>query len=122
MKNIFLAILFSSLFFFENKTYAVETYVYCADENGKWYWLSGGTIKVSGYWDTASIRRGMYFNYFVITNGLDEVKALRDKCTKEFGTNYIYAQPADSSLQRWSLFAIDDDTFVKGIVTFLSNN
>ncbi|WP_186648116.1 hypothetical protein [Fluviispira vulneris] len=120
MKKIFLIILFPSLISIADIACAGETYVYCADENKNWHWLSGGTITVSGYWDTASVRRGLYFNYFIITKGLDEVKALRDKCVNEFGSNYIFAQPADSSLQRWSLFAINDDTFVSGIVTFLS--
>lgn len=114
--------LFAFLLLFKNVSHAVETYVYCADENKNWYWLSKGTIKVEGRWETEDAKNGLYFNYFIITKGLEEVQALRERCLVEFGASYIYAQPADSSTQRWSLFAIDENTLVDGIVTLRPYN
>lgn len=109
--------LFCSILYLNNFAFADETYVYCSDENKNWNWLSNGTVKVQGYWNTNTLRNGLYFDIFIIKNGLDEIVSLKNKCIEEFGANYIYAQPADNRFQRWSLFALNDSHFVTGIFT-----
>jgi hypothetical protein len=122
--------------FVANNIYADTTYVFCATKEKSWEWLKadGKYVSVSGEWKYISGNGGWKyvsgndgwkyakinppnFHYFKIGNDV-KVEDLQRQCIQQFGSSYIYAQPADNRSSGWYLFGIDDQNLSYG---FYSN-
>ncbi|WP_186649063.1 hypothetical protein [Fluviispira vulneris] len=104
-----------SFFLYQHKTYADEAFVYCAHNKNNWNWLSNKSVKVTGEWRHIKFESKSYLRYFKIDGGYNAIQVLQNKCKKEFGQSYKYAQPADSYFSGWYLFGIDDDDVIAGL-------
>ena len=105
--------------------YASErTYVYCVNSNNKWKWLVGDDnkyVQVNGSWgEWRQYLNGeyVYFSFFIPENALGKVIELSNKCKKVFGYDYNIPQPANYISSSWNVFAINENTFVGGVIEF----
>ena len=108
------------LFFVSKNIYADTTSVFCATINRDWEWLKENNkiLEINGEWISfekpATSNSYFYLRYFKINEGKSKIEELQNKCIKNFGPSYIYAQPADSRFSAWTLMGINDQSVAKG--------
>ena len=112
-------ILVSNFIYF--KTMADETNVYCANINKNWFLLSNGNVKVHGTWHRKKVKGALFQIFFIIEGGINEVIRLQNECKKEFGEEYIFAQPINNRSYSWHTFAIDENNIIPGFFSYQLN-
>lgn len=117
-KLIFSSLYISSIFLNSKKVLADETYVICANQNKNWEWLEKGNIKVRGTWKLNIIKNGFY-NHFILDERIVKYSSLTSQCIREFGSDYIYAQPSNHAFSNWTPFSLDDKQILPGHISFI---
>ncbi|APJ04695.1 hypothetical protein [Silvanigrella aquatica] len=121
LSHIYFVFLFSQIINF--KSYSLEkTFVFCSNNEANWYWLKDSNnnyVYVMGkweFWKFGTVFNNASFSYFIPQDSLKEIMELSKKCSKAFGSDYFTPQPANYNTSRWSVFAIDGETFMNGIL------
>ncbi|KAB8033322.1 hypothetical protein [Fluviispira multicolorata] len=97
--------------------YSEEAYVYCANKNKDWHWLTdvdNKYVSVSGKWkhfETEKVR----FSYFLLDDVLKYV-AFKIQCENLHGKSFDSPQPARKGSSVWSPFALSDSIYFNGII------
>ena len=102
---------------FCKKISATEALVYCSDKNKNWRWLNNGKKIVKGSWGIKNLNNDIYFIYFILDNGSIELEDLKSKCIKEFGNEFIYAQPFNPYSNLWIPFSLNNNQIMGGHIT-----
>ena len=93
---------------------ADNTFVFCSTENKKWEWLkvNNNYVMVTGEWGyirTETINNSFYDAlYFKVHEGSKKIEEFKNHCKNTFGSLYVFAQAASSSISEWYLLGIDD--------------
>lgn len=98
---------------------SAKTNVFCSTKDSKWEWLNenGKIIEISGNWVSYYKHyqgRYLLIKYFEITGGAEKISYLRNKCLETYGSQFIYAQPADSRFDRWYLLGTSNGIAAPG--------
>ncbi|APJ04696.1 hypothetical protein [Silvanigrella aquatica] len=99
-----------------------KTYVICSNKTQNWYWLkdeNNNYIQVLGKWEEWKYEINNHyaiFKYFIPENSYNKLLELSQKCIESYGIDYLSPQPSDNYSSRWSLFAINKDLILSGIV------
>lgn len=127
MLKLFYAIFFVGIYL---NCYAETSYVYCANEIGKWKWLQNkdnSYVKVAGYWNRSWLSNNTYIIYFELSDGKTEYLRLKNLCAENFGKEFKIVQPANRKFQDWQPFMVENSYMTNGIFniyryTLWSNN
>ncbi|WP_186649059.1 hypothetical protein [Fluviispira vulneris] len=103
------------------KIYAKEAYVYCSTKDRHWHWLENKSVNVSGEWVYIYLEPTKYYQFFKVNAGKDLVIDLKNRCKKEFGQDFIYAQPAEYATDYWHVFGYADNSLEPGIYDYLGD-
>ncbi|KAB8030952.1 hypothetical protein [Fluviispira multicolorata] len=109
---------FFGIFLFSMNANADIAIVYCANDKKKWHWLNKKKEIVRGKWENKFVKPWLYKKYFIIKGGMSKVHSLQEQCILTFGSEFHYAQPAEIGSEDWHVFAINDDTLIKGISSY----
>lgn len=123
--------LIPALFLSSHFSYAQQssTYVYCAKQDKSWEWLKDGNgnyIHVNGVEKTAKKRSDTTswgninewsVNYFQISEDVDgdKIKELQQLCKAKYGSEFQFAQPAQSRHSAWKPFGVNEDKIATGV-------
>lgn len=120
IKKFYLIILISFVLFCNNKpSFASYTYIICADKHKNWNWLEG--IISDGFWIKKHIKSNFFSNHYVLKEGIEYYKFLREECKNQFGNDFIYPQPSLHSFSNWTVFTDKDGNKFPGHETLLYN-